>query len=616
MSRKLLRNWDVSAMYPTIMIVFNLLSRNVPDPEKFKRMVDERLKAKGIGDLETAKKLKVPVNTVYGILLQVYSECYDPRNGRSVCVTGQLLLTDLAIKLCNVCKTTTLINVNTDGIAFEIDEDEMEKAYEVKKQWETITGCELEEDVIKRIIIKDINNYIMELVKSDGSIKVKCKGGYVSNYPHGTFDSNSLSITQKAIVEYFINDIPVEETINACDDPFQFQLIAKTGSTYSKTLYYVNGEEIEVQKVNRLYAVKDESLGVVKKYKKTYLTLDEDGVQRYYINLKGKRTYKKNWETDEKGDFFIKKDTTQNCPPHAFIDNSCQITIDTIDKSWYIELANKRINDFLGIKPEKKEKKKMAKKDEVEVKVVEPRVALLQKIFNVGEILANRPWVMDGYNSHQSYEYVTSDKYREELGRACRTVGLLFKVNIGNRSFEQLEGSKMNLTTIVGTMCFIDPDTGEHEDYMVMGDGTDNLDKGIYKAETLMVKYFVLNNFLLPKQQDEIDPENGKDDKKEESKSKAPVNIVKDEKLKSKPASPQQREDAKASVVEDNFATESTIVEMLKIMDKIREVKEGYGEKTYTKLLDALDGKDQLPKVEAVKMMSKFEERMDELGIE
>lgn len=635
MGRRIIRNLDVSSLYPNIMINFNAISRNIPSKGFYMNLVQKRLEAKKEGDKKTANALKLIINTSYGASLSEFNELYDAKMGRRVCIIGQLLLTEFTLNIYRSCKTIKILNVNTDGVMYSIDEDEQPIVDAIRKEWEERTGLELEEDKIKRVTFKDCNNYILE--KMDGTLKVK--GSYVSDYKP-SFKHNSLSIVATAIVRFFTENKPVEETINECNDPFKFQLIAKTGSTYQRTVHYLSGEEIEVQKVNRLYAVKNERLGVVKKVKKQYLEIDEDGERRYYINLKGNRTYKKKWETDEKGDFFIKKDTTQNCPEHALIDNSCKITIDTIDtidKSWYIRLAKKRINDFLGIK---EEKKKMAtrKTQTTELQTADyplpvfredgtlneqlAQIQLYKKIQKVGEWLSRQAWISDGYNSVQSYEYIKSHKYREMLGKACREVGLVFKVNIANRQFVKLEATKnMNLTTIYGSVCFIDPETGAHEDYTVMGDGSDNLDKGIFKAETMMIKYFVLNNFLLPQQQDEIDPEDGADEKKvakEESKeNKTVVNVVKDEPKKTTPpATPKQREEAKKEVVNDNNATPEFIQQMIEAMDKIREVKPEYGAKTYANLQKCLKGEMTLSKIDAITKMNKFEERMDELGIE
>lgn len=603
---------DVISLYPSLMIVFGLLSRNVEDPDIFVNMVDSRVSAKNRGDKKVANALKVPINTVYGASLQEFNDLYDPRNGRSVCVTGQLLLTELTVDLVEDVPSFEPFNVNTDGIAFMIDEADYEKVKEVVAEWEKRTGLKMEEDAIHSMYMKDINNYIMVKGFDDiGEPMLKVKGSYVSDYPTGDYTHNSMSIVCEAIVNYFVKDTPVEETINGCDDPFRFQLIAKTGSTYDKTIHIVDGKEIDVQNCNRIYAVKDERYGQVKKWKKQYLELDEDGERRYYINKKGDRSYKKKWLTDDKGDYFIRKDTHQNCPDHAIIDNSCQITIDTIDKTWYISLAKKRINDYLGIK----EEKKMPAARKTAEPVLEPRPALFKKIFALGEYLAKQKYIPDGYNDAQGYEYVKSSYYRRVLGEGCRQVGLVFKFNIANRIFTPLERTKnMNLTTILGSICLIDPDTGEHEDYTVMGDGSDNLDKGIYKAETMMIKYFVMNNFLLPETQDEEDPEDGSDEKKVAKENKKVVSVS-----DSKPTPPPTKEERKeiAQEVVSNDQVEPAFVEqMMNLIKAVQEKKEGYGAKTLAKLQKVLDGKVTLDKVTAVGMMSKIEDAADEVGVE
>ena len=609
---------DVKSYYPTLLIFYGYLSRNVKDPKIYVVYYDDRLHFKEIGDKKKADALKLPLNTAFGVSLQEFNDMFDPLMGRSTCITGQVLLTQLVVELNEKVREFKLIQSNTDGIVYSLPRSEKAKADSIVDAWSSKTHLEMEEDVIDIIVQKDVNNYI---VKFDNG-KIKNKGGYVSNYPKGTFDSNSLTITHEAIVRYFIEGKPVEETVNECNDLFRFQLVANTGSTYDKTVHYVDGEEIQVQKVNRLYAIDDERYGVVKKVKKQYLELDEDGERRYYINQKGNRTYKKNWETDDGGDFFVKKDTTQNCPEHAIIDNSNKITIDTIDKEWYIKIAKKRINDFLGIKEEKKKKTKGGKKmAPAAKKTLEPRPALYKKIYDLGVYLSKQPYIADGYNDAQSYEYVGSSYYREVLGKGCREVGLVFKFNVANRIFTPLEKTKnMNLTTILGSIVFIDPDTGEHEDYTVMGDGSDNLDKGIYKAETMMIKYFVLNNFLLPKTQDEVDPESGKEDKK----AAEPVSIKSEEpkvKKTSAPVTKEERKEAVEEVVNNNAPTKEYVEEMIALIDKIQETGaqakgKPYGESTKVNLLKFLNGEIELTKTKAVSMMTKIEEKADELGID
>ena len=631
--KRIIVDFDVNSYYPSLLIEYDYLSRNVADKQKYVDYYHDRIAAKKAGDKRKANGLKLVLNTTYGASLNKYNDLYDPLMGVSTCLTGQLLLTQLLVTLERDLNTFVHIQSNTDGIMFSVDRDELNHAREIINEWSDHTRLGMGEIQIKRVIQKDVNNYLIE--NFDGEIEVR--GAYVSDYPNGSFKHNSFSIVAEAIVRYFTENKPVEETIMACKDPFRFQLIAKTGSTYDHTVHYVDGEEIKVQKVNRLYAVTDERYGVVKKVKKQHLELDEDGERRYYINQKGNRTYKKKWETDDGGDFFIKKDTTQNCPEHAIIDNSCQITIDTIDTKWYIELAKKRINDFLGIKEEKKMAKKKTEEtstlmlDEPKLTAIKvnedgtvcidenaAKILLYKKIQKVGEWLRAQAWVADGYNSAQSYEYVKSHKYREMLGKACASVGLLFKPSITNRGFEKLEATKnMNLTTLFAVFSFIDPETGAHEDYPVMGDGSDNLDKGIYKAETMMIKYFVLNNFLLPQQQDEMDPEDGADEKKVAKEENKPVKIVTEEAKKATPpATPKQREEAKQEVVSDNNASVEYIRSMIAAINKIQKVQPGYGQKTLDNLFKVIEGSITLSKKDAIAKMVKIENKMDELGIE
>lgn len=627
-----------------MLIEYNYLSRNVADRQIYIDYYHARVEAKAKGDKKKAGGLKLVLNTTYGASLQKFNDLYDPLMGVSTCLTGQLLLTQLLVTLDQKLNSFVHIQSNTDGIMFSIDRDELDYARELINQWSKRTRLGMGEIQIKRVIQKDVNNYIIE--NFDGDIEVR--GAYVSDHPKGTFKHNSFGVIATAIVKYFTENIPVEETILACDDPFKFQLIAKTGSTYQRTVQYLNGEEIDVQKVNRVYAVNDEKYGVIKKVKKVRLIENGEGYYDTYTE-KGKvsATYKlekdqwyqaktssnyQEWKLsskeihrDETGYYYWKKDTTQNCPDHAYIDNGNTITIDTINKEWYIKLAKKRINDFLGIKETKGGKKMPAAKT---VKL-EPKPALYKKIYDLGVALAKKPFVADGYNSQQGYEYVRSAYYRKVLGEACREVGLVFKFTLNNRLFTPLEKTKnMNLTTVLGMMCLIDPDTGEHEDYSVIADGSDNLDKGVYKAETMAIKYFVLNNFLLPETQDELDPEDGKQDKQVAKEEEKTVNIVTEEKPKpTPPATPTQRKEAKEEVVNNRTATPEFVQEILEVMDVLRSSNktdskgkvydQNYGQKTYTNLQKCLNGElAMISNTEAVKLMTTFEERLSELGLD
>ena len=57
----------------------------------------------------------------------------------------------------------------------------------------------------------------------------------VSDYGGGDFKHNSLSIVCEAIVSYFLDNAPIEDTIMGENNPFAFQMIVKAGRSFEKS---------------------------------------------------------------------------------------------------------------------------------------------------------------------------------------------------------------------------------------------------------------------------------------------------------------------------------------------------------------------------------------------
>ena len=170
------------------------------------------------------------------------------------------------MRLLNACKTIKLLNLNTDGLMYSIDKSELALVDEIAHAWEAETKFELEVDDVQKVWIKDVNNLLM--IKTDG--EVKTVGGYL-NYGVSVKGAwainNNMVIVKKALIEYFVHGTPVEETINGSTDIFDFQLIAKAGAKYREAYHIVDGEQVPVQKVNRVYATADERYGKLFKVK-------------------------------------------------------------------------------------------------------------------------------------------------------------------------------------------------------------------------------------------------------------------------------------------------------------------------------------------------------------
>ena len=379
---RIIRNYDVASYYPHLMTLYGYTSRNIPSPEIFSEVLESRMKAKAAGDTATANALKLVVNTTYGAMLNKYNDLYDPLMGRSVCITGQLFLLELAQHLYKDVADLRIVQLNTDGIMIEFDDSHYDQVQEILKEWQSRTGFELEEDSIAQIAQKDVNNY----VEVQPSGKFKSKGGYLvrgvltngnvdftqmglppwENLKGGAFNvNNNATIVAKALVEYFVHGTPPEDTINACDDIFQFQIIAKAGAKYREAYHIVDGEKVPVQKVNRIYASKDPRYG---------------------------KLFKVKAENDSEAKI-------EMLPEHCIIDNDNHLTIADVDRQFYIDMAKKRINDFMGIKPEKKgRKRKMANATPATKNVY-------QKLLEARVLFMEEDVKKSGKNMKMSYKY-------------------------------------------------------------------------------------------------------------------------------------------------------------------------------------------------------------------
>lgn len=331
---RLIVNYDVASLYPNSMLNFGYCSRAMEDPEAYRKLVKRRLGYKHSGDKLRSNALKLPINTTYGAMLNPYNDLADRRAGRSVCISNQLAMTQLIVMLAQRCETIDFININTDGIMFYIDRSEDDTASQIVEEWSKITGFEMERDDFAKIIQKDVNNYIG--IMPDG--KFKTKGGFVSLYKGGNFKTNSLQIIHKAVVDYLVKGVSPEDTINNETDIFKFQQIVKTGGTFEGSYHYVNGVREEIQKVNRLYAVKDPKYGQV---------------------VKGKWITEKRRKDNATGKMISEpvippvwsESTVPECPDHAFIDNENVLTVDDLDKEYYIEMAKGRIDKYINLDP-------------------------------------------------------------------------------------------------------------------------------------------------------------------------------------------------------------------------------------------------------------------------
>ncbi|NFS06284.1 hypothetical protein FDE99_00535 [Clostridium botulinum] len=301
-------NSDVGSFYPSLMIQYDFLSRNVRDKSKYKEIYDYRMQLKKEGKKKEQQPYKIVLNSTYGASKDKYNNLFDPLQANNVCINGQLMLLDLIEKVTEKLPGVKLIQSNTDGVMWKLESEKDIETYKfICEEWCNRTRMTLDHDHIKKVVQKDVNNYL--IVMENG--KIKSKGAYVKSLNKLDYD---LPIVNQALMDYFIEGITPEETILSCNHLKEFQKVVKISSKY---LYGYHGNTKLDERVLRVFASRSRS---------------DAGV--FKVKIEG--------GTREKIGY---------TPEKCFIDNSdiqCKKIPRKLDKQWYIDVAWKRIKDFIG----------------------------------------------------------------------------------------------------------------------------------------------------------------------------------------------------------------------------------------------------------------------------
>lgn len=308
-------NMDVTSLYPSLMIRYDLLSRSC-NPEKFKYIVEKRVEFKKAKN-PLQLPLKNSINGTYGAMKDKNNDLYDPRQANRVCIYGQLLLLDLMEHLEAHCQ---IIQSNTDGILVKLNRyEDFDLIDDIAYEWEKRTGLNLEFDEYTKVFQKDVNNYIF--VDREGHFKTK--GAYVKKLNDMDYD---MSIVNRALVEYMVNGIPVETTINKCDHLKEFQHVVKVSNKYKYAMYGCTFRKERSKKIwnNDGEILNDRTFRVFASRKSS-----DKGLFKY---KEGKNPEK--FAMTSEHSFVVNEDVNNLKVPNY------------LDKQWYIDLAKERLKQF------------------------------------------------------------------------------------------------------------------------------------------------------------------------------------------------------------------------------------------------------------------------------
>lgn len=493
---------------PNLVRIFGYSSRNQQDKKAYIDLLDMRIKAKhnqlsddflkplGLTNDDLKVGLKLPLNAYTGTLRAPFNPLYDNLCGFSICTTGQLLILQLIHDLQKI-PTLEMVEANTDAVEFYIDTYYVKDAEKVLQEWQDYTGLELEKDDVVKMIARDVNNFAEIVRIGDNDYEVHYKGSlftgkhnFVWNKELKKFEysfkddlkSNSLTICAEAILKNLLFGVPVEDTINKCDDIFRFQMISHLGSTYEKcVLEYPDGVQEELQRNNRIYA------GITKNDCKIY-------------KIKGDR-----------------KDSLANCPPNPIVDNKNEISIEMVNKKWYIKYAKQKISDFVGRKDiYMEEKLEKLKKDELieMIKKSKPsddtapigasdNALLAQKIQKLRKAIRERNFILDKelpknlgggevYSIEQIYTAIQEECYNVGLDFAFEVVDL---IRFDIKAFTPMTGAPQHIATIKCQITLTDIDSGCNKVYTMISQGSDSIDKAVNAASTYALRNWFNKTF-------------------------------------------------------------------------------------------------------------------------
>lgn len=576
---------DVSSYYPSLMIQYGFVSRNIPSPAGFEEVYNTRIEAKNNGDPKN-KPLKLVLNTTYGASKNQYNDLYDPRQANAVCITGQLFLTDLIDKL-EAVESLELIQSNTDGIVIRFKTAEEGKLETILQAWESRVHMTLERTVIKVIAQKDVNNYVMKKGESyiieDGLVRVidpdedaiKTKGGYVSLFGGGNFMNNTATILHKALVEYFMNDVPVETTINGETELSKFQIMAKSGSTYSHTWQKINDLKEEVQNVNRVFASTNENLGTLYKQKGEYGFLEK----------------------------------IANLPDHCEICNG-DMEPTSLDRQFYIDVAQKRINDYLKegkrkmatTKTTATKKKATPKKSETDV----TEMNLYEKINELRSRWLAADVKKSGVNSYAEYKYFELADIIPVVQPMFKDLHLAATISFSETQAQLRLTDTDSLTTNEAGVAIANYETYTSPMVQLTVKGMNSI-QALGAVQTYQRRYLYMM-LLDIVEADQIDNGASADDT-ETPKPKAKTTAA-----KKRPAKPAERKKAKADLTDkDGEINETQIKAIKKGLKKLRDKDDDeYGDYITDTIVAVRDEKNPLTKKQAEDLLIEIGEKVAE----
>lgn len=241
---------DVASMYPSFIVRYGWFPRHLGKAglDVYTHIYHERIQAKHSGQKLKNLALKLVLNSVTGKMQQETSWMYDPFSVFKIRINGQLILLMLVdILLQHSCK---IVQVNTDGVMFIAKKSYRDAIMESVAQLEQLTKLSFEADSYEAFYQFAVNDYfgvVDGFSQSRDPKLIEKKGMFITEPVLGK--GLSPTIIPQAVINYFVNHIPVEDTIKQCTDIRKFLMSQRVDKKFK-----VEYQDKFIQRINRWYA--------------------------------------------------------------------------------------------------------------------------------------------------------------------------------------------------------------------------------------------------------------------------------------------------------------------------------------------------------------------------
>lgn len=241
---------DAASLYPSLLIEYSFYPCHLGSEflTTYSNIKKERIEAKHNGNKVKSETLKLALNAVTGLMQNEFSWMYSPKDVMKIRMNGQLFLLKLAEMFYEKIDCD-IVNWNTDGLFIKLKKKDLDTYYQIIAEFEKFSLLSMETEEFEAMYQISVNDYIAvhKGYKETHNRKlIKQKGSLIEEVTIGK--GMQPIIIPEAITNYFIDGIPVEDTICNCKDLNKFITYQKVGKEFK-----VEYKNQLISRINRYY---------------------------------------------------------------------------------------------------------------------------------------------------------------------------------------------------------------------------------------------------------------------------------------------------------------------------------------------------------------------------